>query len=182
MTDQEISKLALKFRKAIEAARDADRFTSDFSFRKFPHGCCGDTSYLLAEYLKEHGFETVWVSTSREDWSHAWLVLKDGRVEEPTPRIVEWPEEIQTIIKGYGVKEQEPPVDITQYEEEDITGGLIIDITSDQFDDCNERVYVGCIDSFHRSFDFIQAHDYDGLSDYNGRLRRLYRIVQQYIE
>lgn len=181
MIEREIADLAKEFRTAIEAARDAGDFSSDFSFHHFPRGCCGDTSYLFAEYLNEHGYETIWVSTSRGDWTHAWLILKNERVKEPTPITFEWPEELQVIVKGYGVVQPENPVDITRYEATDIDSGLIIDITSDQFNDWDTPVYVGYLDAFHRTFEFEQAHDYDGLNDLDGRLRRLYRIVQRYL-
>ena len=181
MTEHQIEKLAVKFRSAIVAARDAGEFSSDITFHHFPRGCCGDTSYLLAEFLKNHGYETIWVSTERGDWSHAWLVLKDGRVKEPTPRSFEWPEEIKVVIEGYGAFEPEKIVDITRYEAEDIENGLIIDITSDQFDDWDYPVYVGFMNPFYRTFNFNQAHDYDGLNDIGGRLSRLYRIVLRHI-
>ena len=177
MTDNQIRELAVKFRAAIEIAKNEGMFSSDIIFHHFPRGCCGDTCYLLAEYLKENGFETIWVSTERDDWSHAWLVLKDHRTHAPTTRSFEWPEGLYAVVKEYGVIEPEKPFDVTRYKAEDIEDGLIIDITSDQFDDWNEPVYVGTMDYFHKSFEFVQAHDYDGLSDLNGRLSRLYRII-----
>lgn len=39
--------------------------------------------------------------------------------------------------------------------EHDLNNGLIIDITSDQFDDCENPVYIGQMDDFHQTFDFI---------------------------
>lgn len=181
MNHNQILRDTTQFRSAVEAARDAGEFSSDITFNHFPRGCCGDTSYLLAEYLRHHGYETIWVSTERGDWSHAWLVLKDGRVKAPTPRTFEWPEELQTIVKGYGVAEPEKAIGVTRYEAEDIENGLIIDITSDQFDDWNNPVYVGYMNPFHQSFDFVQAHDYDGLNDLDGRLRRMYWTIQGYL-
>lgn len=179
MTDQKIQQLATQYRAAIEAARDAGRFTSDFRFKRFPHGCCGDTSYLLAEYLSEFGIETIWYSTSRRDSSHAWLVVKDERVKRPTPKSFLWPEELHDVLSGYGVQSPEKEVDITRYEEDDLRDSLIIDITADQFDDYDIPVYVGKIDPFHKRFRFIQAHDYDGLND--GRLYSLYRTIKEYL-
>ena len=57
--------------------------------------------------------------------------------------------------------------------------GPIIDITADQFADYDILVYVGYQDSFHQSFDFIEAYDYDGLND--GRLYSLYRTIKEYL-
>ena len=73
----------------------------------------------------------------------------------------------------------EEEVDITKYEAEDLIDGLIIDITADQFDDYNIPVYVGPIDTFHQTFDLIQAHDYVGLN--NERLCSLFRIIAEYL-
>lgn len=84
MTDQHIKKLAQKFRQAIDAAHRDRAFVDDFRFKDFPSGCCGDIGYLLAEYLLQKGIETIWVSVQRDDWTHAWLVLKDKRVRKPT--------------------------------------------------------------------------------------------------
>ena len=33
--------------------------------RNFPHDCCGDTSYLFAEYLRGKGVDTIWYSSHR---------------------------------------------------------------------------------------------------------------------
>ena len=79
MKDYRIEQLAKEYRSAIENAKNDGLFDSDFSFRHFPHGCCGDTSCLLAEYLRGEGVDTIWYSAQRGEWSHAWLVVKDRR-------------------------------------------------------------------------------------------------------
>lgn len=179
MTDQKIKQLANRYRTAIEAARDNGRFATDIAFKRFPRACCGDASYLLAEYLREFGLETIWYSTSRGDLTHAWLVLKDERVNNPTPKSFSWPKELHDSLAGYGLQNTAEKVDITRYEENDLLDGLIIDITADQFNDYDNPVFVDYQDSFHQSFDFIQAHDYDGLCD--GRLYSLYRTIKEYL-
>ena len=179
MTDQQVEALANKYRDAIEAARSNGLFVHDIGFDDFPTGSCGDASYMLAEYLRREGVETIWYSAERRKWSHAWLVVKDRRVKPPIQRSFSWPEELGGIVARYGVQQPEAEVDITRYEAKDLEKGLIIDITGDQFDDCEVPVYVGSVDAFHRSFDFIQAHDYDGLND--GRLYCLYRMIKQFI-
>lgn len=179
MTNQQLKALASRYRVAIEAAHSNDLFVHDIGFDDFPTGSCGDASYLLAEYLRREGVETIWYSAERGEWSHAWLVVRDRRVKAPTPRSFSWPEELRGIVAGYGVEQPEEEVDITRYEAKDLENGIIIDITGDQFDDYEVPVYVGRVDAFHRSFDFIQAHDYEGLN--NGRLCRLYRIIEQFI-
>lgn len=179
MTDQQIKSLSIKYRTAIEIAHNNGLFLHDIGFDDFPTGSCGDASYLLAEYLRREGVETIWYSAERGKWSHAWLVVRDRRVKNPTSRTFSWPEELRNVVSKYGVQQPEEEVVITRYEERDLEEGLIIDITGDQFDDYEVPVYVGCVDAFHRSFDFIQAHDYDGLND--GRLYCLYQMIEQFI-
>ena len=87
MMDSEIRKLSSRFRSAIVAAHKDGKLSSDVIFSKFPHGCCGDTCYLLAEYLRSYGIETIWYSAERGEWSHAWLVVKDERVNKPTQKL-----------------------------------------------------------------------------------------------
>ena len=88
MTDRRIKELAKRFRDAIESAKHDHAFDNRSCFTSFPTGCCGDTSYLLAEYLLREGIETIWVSLKRNDGSHAWLVLKDRRVREPQKTVL----------------------------------------------------------------------------------------------
>ena len=78
------SELASAYRAAICSAHQDGRFVNDIPFKSFPQGCCGNTCYLLAEHLRQVGINTIWYSTERRDWSHAWLVVKDERVKEPT--------------------------------------------------------------------------------------------------
>ena len=179
MTDMRIKELASNFRKAFENAQREGEFGSDITFNRFPRGCCGDTCYLLAEYLKGFGVKTVWYSANRGRGTHAWLVVKDNRVKKPKRRFNSYPEKVCDVLRAYGVENPEVSIDVTKYEEADLSHGLIIDITADQFDGFYESVYVGKADGFHKSFEFGQAHDYDGLRD--GRLCSLYRIVEQYL-
>lgn len=180
MNDLQIYNLVLSFRKAIERARDAGEFQEDIAFGHFPRRCCGDTSYLLAEFLNRHGAESIWVSMEK-DGSHAWLVVKDYRVKRPTSTSYNWPEEMRETLKSYGVEEPEKTLDTSHYTETDLENGLIIDITADQFPDYDISVYVGMVDSFHKQFGFKQAHDYNGLNDLNGRLERLYSVIDRYL-
>lgn len=39
----------------------------------------------------------------------------------------------------------------------------MIDITGDQFEDYHIPAYVGGMDAFYRTFEFIEAFNYDGL-------------------
>ncbi len=179
MTDNMIRELSIRFRKALETARDNGLFIKDFSFNRFPHGCCGDTCYLLAEYLMKFGINTIWYSATRNDWSHAWLVVKDDRVKEAAERFYIYPEEIWDPLRSYGIKNPEEPIDVTRYEESDLSNGLIIDITADQFKDFNLPVYVGKMDSFHAGFLFNEAEDYKELC--TERLNELYKLVEHYL-
>ena len=71
------------------------------------------------------------------------------------------------------------PVAIINYKQTDLTNGLIIDITGDQFEDYDIPVYVGKIDNFHRSFKLVAAHDYEGMN--GGRLFGLYQKIKEYL-
>lgn len=85
-----VEQLAYDFRKAIEKAKEMEEFKSDCVFRRFPHGCCGDTSYLLAEYLLENGIRTMYVCGTYAEGgfenmqSHAWLTTDDGDIVDIT--------------------------------------------------------------------------------------------------
>ena len=175
MTDSEIKQLAEKYRKAIESAHKKGLFVNELGFENFPRGSCGETCYLLAEYLRRFEIDTIWYSAARDDWSHAWLIVKDSRVKKPTPKFYEAPEDIHDILNLYSGGQFSEPIDGTRYEETHLQDGLIIDITGDQFQDYNCPVYVGNGDPFHQSFNFRQAHDYEGLND--ERLYSLYETI-----
>lgn len=73
-----IKQLAIQFRSAIEDAMNDGQFDDDFSFYKFPKGCCGDTCELLAQYLLDHHIKTDYVcghygSSFETMGTHAWL-------------------------------------------------------------------------------------------------------------
>ena len=177
--DDIIFQYANNYRNAIIAAQNDGRFIGDLCFDRFPLGCCGDTSYMLAEHLLEKGIKTIWYSACRKNqYSHAWLVVDDERISKPTPSFSSLPKEILPVMSGYGVATPDAAIDITHYEAENLCDGLFIDITGDQFRDYSIPVFVGQTDSFHSSFEFVQAHDYDGLTP---RLEKLYRIVERYI-
>ena len=175
--DKRICKLVTHFRMAIEDACKEGCFDKDFVFHSFPRACCGDTCYLLAEYLHSKGIDTIYVWGDYDGQSHAWLVVKDYRVKNPTKRFYIVPEEIRQVLNFYGSDIDDEPKDVTRYEEDDLIDGLIIDITADQFGE--EPVYVNYMDDFHRKFEFEAAHDCEGV--YNARLDNLYRIIAEFI-
>lgn len=76
-----IKQLATQFRKAIELALEAGEFNDDSIYRRFPTGCCGDTSDLLAQYLLANGIKTAYVcgtyrsSPDGNVQTHAWLMV-----------------------------------------------------------------------------------------------------------
>lgn len=126
----EIKTLAETFRGAIDGIKAEDGFLRDAPFDRFPTGCCGDTSDLMAQFLIDHGIESWYVcgtyypNSEQEDAfegirSHAWLTTDDPR-----------------ITKNY----------------------CIIDLTGDQFQAYpefyyyNQAAYVGTLDPFHRLF------------------------------
>ena len=81
---QDIMTLAVKFRDAIEAACEAREFTK-IPFNRFPRGCCGDASDLMAEFLLDNGFKSCYICGTYSDGSfegtqsHAWLLV-DNRI------------------------------------------------------------------------------------------------------
>jgi len=177
MNDMRIRRLAEQFRKAIENARDAGLFIGD-DFENFPIGCCGDTSYLLAEFLRYKGQESIYVWG--EDYSyqtHAWLVIKDERVNIPASNYLELPDDIRDVWNSYSSDADNTRIDISHYTENDIGSGLIVDITSDQFGE--SPVYVGYSCDFYRRFEFQEAGDYNDLGNY--RLRSIYHKTLQYL-
>lgn len=179
MTDQEILEVAEKYRLAIEAAHNDNQFAQDIKFKNFPTDCCGDTCDLLAEYFKRHGVDTIQVFASKGFATHAWLVVKDSRIKEPTRRSFSWPEELRDVIAKYGVENPHQEIDTTRYNPSDIKDGLIIDITADQFLDYKIPVYVGAMDDFHASFDFVRENAYIGLGV--ERIKTLYYTIERYL-
>lgn len=82
--------LVTQFRQAIDNAKNAAEFTHDFSFSKFPRGCCGDASDLLAQFLLDQGIKTYYVcgtyyGNSTEDiQTHAWLLTNKNTIIDIT--------------------------------------------------------------------------------------------------
>lgn len=176
MTEQTIFELAQAFKAAAESARDAGMFRDDICFRHFPVGCCGDTCNLLASFLLSHGIKTIYVCGTRYRQSHAWLVLKDNRVKEPTPEFY-YPDKSYVRILGQYGGEVSGPIDITRYKARDLTYGLVIDITADQFGE--PSVYVGKRNDFYLKFTFDFAHVCNRADDY--RLRGLYNSIATFL-
>lgn len=177
MNDIRILKLVEQFRIAIENTRDAGLFVGD-PFENFPNGCCGDTSYLLAEFLRSKGLESIYVWGADQTYqTHAWLVIKDERINIPAPDYLELPDDIRNVLNVYSNNAYSAPVDVSHYTESDVLGGLIVDITADQFGE--NPVYVGCTYVFYKRFEFQAADDYAGLDSY--RLRQIYQKIIQFL-
>lgn len=70
---QKLFDLSYQFRSSIEQM-GIEKFPQSLFFERFPQGCCGDTSDLLAKYLTEHNIyaEYVWGINSKGQ-SHGWL-------------------------------------------------------------------------------------------------------------
>ena len=181
MTDKIIFQISEEYRKAIELACANHRFGDDLGFSTFPKGSCGDSCSMLAEHLLKHyGLHTLWISNERDEDSHAWLVVKDSRIKNPVGQVFEAPEVIRDVLKQYSGGNYNEKEGYIHYEKKDVSEGLIIDITADQFDDFNDPVYVGYETQFHSSFSFVSATEHDGLSD--GRLITFYAIVEEYLQ
>ena len=176
MTDQYINDLAYKFKSAMLAAQYEGIFEGDDIFCRFPSGCCGLTCYLLATFLKNYNIETLYVWGDYGFQSHAWLVVNDDRVRKPTPRHIEIEDEYAELLSQYGGRIDEP-IEDTRYRARDLTNGLVIDITADQFGE--PSVYVGNRNAFYRKFTFREAHICEGVDDF--RLRSLYRAISSFL-
>jgi hypothetical protein len=88
---QNVSYLAKKYRIAIDKALEAREFDRDITFCRFPHGCCGDASDLLAQYLLFNGIKTYYVvgnhyfdDPEEGTQSHAWLLTEDDTIIDIT--------------------------------------------------------------------------------------------------
>lgn len=172
ISDTKIYNLVKEFRNLVDLAKENGLFSGDL-FEQFPYECCGDMCSILGEFLLNNNIQGIVVSgDSRKYGSHAWLVLKDDRVNYQQ-QFLDAPDEVRQIFNFYRACERNTPIDITHYEEIDIQAGLIIDITADQFGE--DAVYVGFLNEFYKSFEFIQAKDYSGLED--DRLINLYKII-----
>lgn len=88
-----IKKLAIRFHRGIEVAKDKGLLTNP-PFNNFPNACCGDATELVAQYLIEHDkyneITCRYVSgTYRYDdfdnkYSHAWLEVNGKIVVDVT--------------------------------------------------------------------------------------------------
>lgn len=178
MRNDRLYELVYGFKAAMVQAWDAGCFSGDILFHRFPRGCCGDTCYLLAEYLQVHGIDTIYVCGNELDQSHAWLVIKDQRIKRPKAKVYKLPEDIRNILNLYGGSNSDESFNTAYYEETDLKDGLIVDITADQFGE--DPVLIEYMGKFHERFSFDFAHDYSGIND-DSRLCRIYRIVMEYI-
>lgn len=194
-------RLVRKFRDALDRLKKAGELDDVICFRRFPHGSCGDTCYLLAEYLLENGIYTEYVCGTKDEQSHAWLVVTDKEMFEEN-RIKNKHKEL-VCKKGDDLNDYEKMLRLIQtasisdveyvapdYDSE-LQGRIIIDITGDQF--CEEReflfydipVYVGMMDEMHRLFEINFIHICTGLEGVGGtnqyRLCSLYRKIKELI-
>ena len=171
--------LTVIFRQAIEKAKDAGEFDNDIAFWRFPRYCCGDTCYLLAEYLSVYGIRSIYMEMNRGDCSHAWIAIDDGKIKDPRTITYEFPDEIQIVMEGYSASNFPSKGSYTKYEIDDFADATIVDITADQFPDFEIPVFVGSMRSFQYSLEFRNAHLIEGLG--SARLERLYQKIKQYL-
>ena len=86
-----IKYIASQYRSAIDKTLAMGEFDNDFSFNRFPRGCCGDASDLLAQYLLDNGIKTYYVcgnyyydEPTKGAQSHAWLQTEDKTIIDIT--------------------------------------------------------------------------------------------------
>jgi len=171
MEEKEILLLVNDFRRRIDKAYKKGSFKNT-SFEDFPTQCCGIASRLLAKFLDSYGVKTIFISAEEFDTTetHAWLVINDGRIGAPRNCFHDVPDDIIALMGSYNNQSYDEIRCATRYFKEDLEYGLIVDITGDQFGE--ESTYVGQMDEFHQRFEFINAHEYDGIYD-----SELYEIV-----
>ena len=174
-----IRQLSVNYRKAIEDAVATGRLNQYQPFHKFPTGCCGKACYLLAEYLRANGVNTICCFSNRNDWTHAWLVLKEDWMQPLSAKESLELYECKSIISAYWTVSCEEQLFHEEYDNDTTAKGILIDITGDQFDDCFNSVYVGKMDHFHELFEFRSATAYIKLND--EELREMYSIISEYL-
>lgn len=85
----QIKDMADSFRRGIEKSLGELRAV-DLKFYKFPIGCCGDASELLANYFLINGIQSTYCFGTKygeDDYdkqSHAWLELENGLIVDIT--------------------------------------------------------------------------------------------------
>ena len=90
---EKIRKLAAQIRNAI-AKMGYDEFAdSDFLLR-YPRGCCGDASNLLAKFLRDNDIECEYVWGMMGQQSHAWLECGDLIIDITADQFTEIKEKI----------------------------------------------------------------------------------------
>lgn len=136
---------------------------------------CGIASRLLIEFLRNNEVEILYISS--EDYGvyepHAWLVVKDERINSPRSSFADVPNNVMDLLSLYGGSSISSFSEATYYDATDVENGLIIDITGDQFGE--DPVYVGYKDKFHQRFEFISAQEHEGLC--NSELLELYKNI-----
>jgi len=75
-----IREYSLEFREAIEKLNESE-ITNSKHFLRFPRGCCGDASDLLAKYLLSKGIETSYDWGMYNGQSHGWLVYHNYLID-----------------------------------------------------------------------------------------------------
>ncbi|WP_141505724.1 hypothetical protein [Paenibacillus luteus] len=68
----DIKTISNHFRDAFENM-SIEFFPDSSFFSRFPSGCCGDSSHLLAKYFKDSGLSPYYVCGWKGSQSHAWI-------------------------------------------------------------------------------------------------------------
>lgn len=197
----DLYRLAWNFRNAMNQAKDNGIFFKVSGFKNFPTGSCGETCYLLAEYLLENGIYTNYVSGTKWPQTHAWLVVTDkNELAYERAEKIKHTKTIDNNIDTNGYRNilkaiQEGTISNIEYVPPDyaskLRGKTIIDITGDQFSsqrtfqNFDNPVYVGEMTKMHCLFRINNIHECTGLAgvgelNYN-RLSSLYREIKRYI-
>ncbi len=119
-SEDRLIELATKFRKALSSCEMKKLF---ITLQRFPHGACGDASYLLAKYLDENRcgpFEYVLGERATDGHSHAWLE-KQGLIIDITADQFEGQDQgvLVTADRSWHAQFKEEERDIADFEKYD---------------------------------------------------------------
>lgn len=197
----DILNLSLRFRKAIDDAKRVGEFDTIADFKYFPLGSCGSASYLLAEFLLEHGIYTEYVEGVRKGQSHAWLALTTKEDIEHKRKTAlcsshsVLDDDIHFKDNSYsvffaGIESMRLNISkhSAQNNKAELEGRTIIDITGDQFRSSieflkyNTPVYVGEMDQFHNLFEILSVHECPGLYGACLTEHEIYASIKRYLE
>lgn len=160
---QELINVSIKFRIAVESYVNNKPYKH---LSKFPKGCCKTTSFLLARYLFENGFnkpQYVWGEIPQDKF------LQESKI--PCIRLMSIDKELSRrhfkTISSTSKRNEYTNNSLRGTHGWLQLGGVIIDITADQFGAENPSVIVTSNNSFYLQFRPYRFFEYDSYMQFN---------------